>query len=157
MEELQVRIVRVAPMRVATVQAIGASPETDAWNKLMAWARPKGLDDLKAHRIFGFNDPMPSAESQEYGYRYWLTVGPETASDDQVEVKDFSGGQYAVTRCEVRGDPVQAIPSTWEQLAQWSEKSGHKMGSHQWLEEHLTPPDSPSAEWDMDLYLPIQD
>jgi hypothetical protein len=40
-------------------------------------------------------------------------------------------------------------------LVHWFEDSSYKWGSHQWLEELLTPPDSPQEEWVFDLYLPV--
>ena len=68
MTELDVRIVTLEPMRVASAHAYSASPEGEAWDKLIAWARPKGLlDDPQVHRIYGFNSPDPSPGSPNYG------------------------------------------------------------------------------------------
>ena len=48
MTEPDVRIVKLEPMRVASVRAISETPERDAWEKVRAWAEPKGmLKDLK--------------------------------------------------------------------------------------------------------------
>ena len=53
MKELDVRIVELEAMRVASVYAFGESPETDAWDKLVAWINRKDLaDQLDNHRIF---------------------------------------------------------------------------------------------------------
>ena len=58
MSGLEVRIITLEPMRVASVHAFGASPEEKAFSKLIAWARPRGLtEDPKTHRVFGFNNP----------------------------------------------------------------------------------------------------
>jgi hypothetical protein len=37
----------------------------------------------------------------------------------------------------------------------WSENSSYRRGSHQWLEEVLTPPPTPENEFVLDLYMPI--
>jgi hypothetical protein len=42
MSELEIRIVELEPMRVASVYGFGESPELQAWEKLIAWAGPKG-------------------------------------------------------------------------------------------------------------------
>ena len=64
MSELDVRIVELEPMRVASFHAFGESPELKASKKLVDWAKPKGLLDAKGtHRIFGFNNPDPSPGS----------------------------------------------------------------------------------------------
>lgn len=153
MEPLDVRIVNLPPLHVASAHAYGATPENDAWDKLVAWAEPRGLlKDIKTHRIFGFNNPNPSPGSPQYGYEFWIVVGPEIEGGDGVTIKDFAGGLYAVTRCEVKGD-MEAIGRTWQQLVQWGQKSAYQHAAHQWLEEHI----SGMAEKDLvlDLYMPI--
>lgn len=139
MSELEVRVVHLEPMRVASVHAFSASPEYDALEKLMAWAKPKGLlDDPERHRVFGFNNPDPSPGSPNYGYEFWIVVGPDVEPEGEVTVKEFPGGLYAVTRCEVQEgeDPGQVIPETWRRLVAWCEDSKYRVAHHQWLEEH---------------------
>ena len=60
MSDFEVRIVRLEPLRVASAYGFGASPEEQAWQKLLAWAESQGLmtgDPLP--RFFGFNNPDP--------------------------------------------------------------------------------------------------
>lgn len=156
MNTLDVRLVTLAPMRVASFYGFGPSPEFVAWEKLMAWSRPNGLLDGPAQaRIFGFNNPNPSAGSPNYGYEFWIEVDPqrkfEVGEKADVKILDFDGGRYAVTRCQ----GVEAIPATWQSLVHWLADSSHQPGSHQWLEEHLGPVDAPAEEWVFDLYAPI--
>ena len=156
MSELDVRVIRLEPMRVASVQAFGASPEADAWEKLMAWAGSRGLfDGPEQHRIFGFNNPDPSPGSPNYGYEFWITVDASVESGGEATVKEFSGGLYAVTRCE----GVDAIGPSWKQLGIWREDSKYRDGTHQWLEEHIGPPVGTLQDMDellMDFYYPIR-
>ena len=155
MSDLSVRIVTLEPMRVASAHAYSASPEGEAWDKLIAWARPKGLlEDPAAHRIFGFNNPNPSPGTPNYGYEFWIQVGPEVEGEGEIAIKDFAGGLYAVTRC----DSLSRIGQDWQGLAAWSQESPYTHGTHQWLEEHISPaPSAPQSESELvlDLYLPI--
>ena len=154
MNEIEAQIVKLEPMRVASVHGFGQSPEHQAWDKLIAWAGPKGLlDDLEKHRIFGFNNPNPSPGSPNYGYEFWIVVGPDVEPEGDVRIVDFRGGLYAVARCEGAG----SIGQTWQELVAWREDSKYRGGSHQWLEEHIGPVDVPQDEGTMvlDLYLPI--
>jgi AraC family transcriptional regulator len=154
MEELQVRILRLDPMRVATVHAFGESPELAAWDRLITWAQPRGLlDELGNQRIFGFNNPDPSPGSPNYGYEFWIEVGTDVQSDDVATVKDFAGGLYAVTRCK----GAHTITDTWHRLATWLENSAYQFGEHQWLEGHVGPVVMPQnvEELVLDLYAPI--
>ena len=155
MSEIEVRIIKLEPMRVASAHAFGSGPETVAWGKLVAWAEPKGLmNDPENHRIFGFNNPDPSPSSPNYGYEFWMQVGPESEAEGEIELKKFAGGLYAVIRCEVKRDAYESIPATWGKLVAWRENSRYECASHQWLEEHISV-DEPGCDFVLDLYLPI--
>ncbi len=150
MSDLEVRTVRLEPMRVACAHGFGESPEDIATQKMQAFATSKGLD-LGTARWFGFNNPNPSPGSPNYGYDVWVTVGPEVEGEGDVEIKDFAGGLYAVTRFK----GLSNIGEVWQQLVLWREDSPYKKGHHQWLENLLTSPDVPLEEYVFDLYLPI--
>jgi len=153
MSEFPVRIVKLEPLRVASVHGFGPSPEEEAWQKLVAWAKPKGyLDDPEHHRIFGFNNPDPSPGSPNYGYEFWMVVGAEVEAAGDMRVLDFPGGLYAVTRCQ-GGDN---IGPTWGRLVQWLTGSRYRHAGHQWLEEHINATfPVPGEELILDLYAPI--
>ena len=155
MSELQVDILELAPLRVASFHGFGPNPEEIAWNKLEAWAKPLGyMEDIKSHPIFGFNNPNPSAGSPNYGYEFWIEVGTEVAPPGDMEIKDFQGGLYAVTRCPVPENDFEVIGATWHKLATWLEDSHYRLGSHQWLEKHV-PTDVPGLVFILDLLIPI--
>ena len=155
MSDLEVRIIKLEPMRVVSFLGFGESPEELAWEKLIAWAKPKGLlDDLKEHRLFGFNNPNPSAGSPNYGYEVWIVVDPDQEVDGEAKIVDFEGGLYGVTRCVVPTGKFEVIGETWKKLNAWREDSEYNCGHHQWLEESL-PLNPPDTEFVLDLYLPI--
>lgn len=157
MSEESVRIVNLTPARVASVHAFGQQPEDMAWQKLEAWAKPRGLLDAPdKHRVFGFNNPSPSPGSPNYGYEFWITIGPEVKPEAGVEIKDFPGGQYAVLRWDGLDDPYQGIPNTWKKLVAWRERSRYISGNHQWLEEHIKS-ELEGVDFILDLYLPISE
>jgi DNA gyrase inhibitor GyrI len=160
---MEVRIVKLEPARVATALGFGKEPELLAWNKIAAWARPLGLlDDLKAVRFFGFNNPSPSPGSPNYGYEQWITVRPDAKAEGDIKIIDFPGGLYAVTRCQLSN-----IGEAWKQLVLWRDASKYHGAFHQCLEECLRPevilaPDGKAVDEEtmfekmiLDLYLPI--
>ena len=154
MSKLDVRIVELEPLRVASAHAYSASPEDDAMKKLLAWAKPGGLlGDPEQYRVFGFDNPSPSPGSPNYGYELWITIGPDVEPEGEIKAKEFPGGLYAVTRCEVK-NPWDDIPTTWKRLVAWREDSKYRAAHHQWLEEHLGPLEA-ASEFVLDFYLPI--
>ncbi len=162
MEAIEVRFVHLEPLRVACASGFGASPEGEAWGKLMAWAQEHGqLGREKSRRFFGFNNPDPHPGSPNYGYDQWMTVDPGVEGDQNVQILDFTGGRFAVTRCQ-----LSHITEAWRNLVTWVEDSHHQMRNDQCLEECLEPEivlaGINGAEVDMmagkfDLYLPIMD
>ncbi len=152
MNALNVRIERLEPMRVASVHVVGKHPETEAWEKLKAWAEPQGLlKDPKQHPVFGFNNPNPSPERKEYGYEFWIRVGREAASEGSVGVKEVAGGRFAAMTH--RGYPS---PQVWKQLWDWVRSSGYRWRKAHEL-ERIQDPLASEAEVIVDLYLPIED
>jgi DNA gyrase inhibitor GyrI len=152
---MDVRIVKLEPMRVASIWGFGKEPESSAFAKLDAWAGSKGIrDNPEKHRIFGFNNPDPYPGSPNYGYEIWVEVGPDVEPEDDVRIVGFDGGLYAVTRCKVPQGKYEVIGETWKKLVAWREDSRYKCGLYQWLEQSL-PSDSPEIEFILDLHLPI--
>ena len=152
MEELDVRIESLPGRRVASVHGFGQQPEFQAWEKLVAWAGPRGLlAEAERHRIYGFNNPNPSPGSPNYGYEFWIDVEDDTppGPDGDATVKDVEGGLYAVTRFEGRGEEM---PPVWQRLLAWGENSRYRLASHQWLEKHVSISDDFLV---LDLMLPI--
>ncbi|HZW02931.1 MAG TPA: GyrI-like domain-containing protein [Anaerolineaceae bacterium] len=159
MKEINVRIVKLEPLRVASALGFGTEPEGQAIGLLAAWLKDQGrLARLAEHRFFGFNNPDPSAGSPNYGYEQWVTVGPEAQGSREVSIQEFPGGLYAVMAIE--GLPS---PEKWARLVRWCEDSPYRQAHHQWLEESLTPerlltllgPEPDFAALRFDLYLPV--
>ncbi len=150
MDELSVRIERLEPMRVAEVSVVSATPEQDAINALLDWARAQGIPlEAGAFRFFGFDNCQPEPNHM---YTTWLTVNPAVAASGDVRLRDAAGGAYAVT--DVRG--VENISPTWKRLAQWCREHGYQIRDAAALEEAvdvLTPQDD--ADLLLRLYLPI--
>ncbi|MHA1965785.1 MAG: effector binding domain-containing protein [Candidatus Thorarchaeota archaeon] len=160
-KEIQVEIVQLDPMTVASIQAISKSPEDDAWKKVVAFAEPRGLlKDLKKNPIFGFNNPNPSKGKEEYGYEFWIRINPDMKVEEGAAKKEFSGGLYAVTRCNLTKESTSAflhehgMLESWANLSEWFKSSGYKKGKHQWLEKSVNPK-KPDEDLLLDLYLPI--
>lgn len=155
MSNLDVRIVKLPPMRVACINGFGTEPEGQAFDKMKEWAKSHDLIG-KPHRLFGFDSVPQSPGSPNRGYDVWLTVDESIQADGEARIIDFLGGLYAVTRIDVK-NPWDDIPSTWEKLVKWMEASRYHHGRHQWLEEHIGPLEEMGGDqpFTLDLHLPI--
>jgi DNA gyrase inhibitor GyrI len=160
MDEKDIRIVTLPPMRVASVVVISETPEIEAWAKMRAWAEEKGLlGDLEKHPVFGFNEPPPQPGKREYGYMFWIRVDDEIESDEIVEVKEVEGGEYAVTTCVLKEELAseffknRGILESWWRLEEWAKTNGYKYRGHPGLEKAHNPDAGPDLV--LDLYYPI--
>lgn len=149
-------IKRLPPMRIAAVRAVSATPERDAWEKLRCWAEPLGLLlQPRLHPVYGFNNPPPVADHAAYGYEFWIRVDAHTATEGEIELKDFPGGLYATCTCRLVNDAAGPIASVWRQLWEQIQSSPYR-----WRRAHeLEHPHNPAAaERDMvlDLLLPVE-
>jgi DNA gyrase inhibitor GyrI len=144
---LTITIEQLEPMRVATLSITSASPEIDAINALLKWARPQGLLD-GTNRFFGYDNCQPDPN---HTYTVWLTVNEAVTGSRPVEVKDFPGGLFVAT--EVQG--VEEIRPAWKELEHWVSRSEYEFGDQPGLEEHLDFDKSPST-WRFKLYLSLK-
>ena len=154
MPEIDVKIMELPPLRVASALGFGQGPEAIAWEKIFSFLKEKGLwDGMTELEYYGFNNPDPSPGSPNYGYEQWVVVPGSVEGTDDVTIKHFEGGLYAVTRCH----GIPHIFETWKQLFAWREDSPYMAGSHQWLEKWVNPAQTGLDETKMimDLYIPI--
>jgi DNA gyrase inhibitor GyrI len=155
MSDMEVRIERLRPMRVAWVRAVSRSPEEEAWRLLSAWAQPAGLlDDPAAHPVFGFNNPSPAGAGQDYGYELWIAIDADTQPPEGIGAQAFPGGLYAVTPCPL-GDGTQ-VPERWRALLRWVRASAHTWRRTAHEPERVCNPLAPVQEMVLDLCLPLE-
>jgi AraC family transcriptional regulator len=155
MNKLDVRIVKLEPITVASTHGFGASPEGIAHENMLAFLKSKNmLEGYGAkYRHFGFNNPNPAPGSPNYGYEIWVEVEKGTEPQGDIRIVNFPGGLYAVTRFE----NLDNIGRVWGELVQWREASRYKEAHHQWLEHLLNPLETDLAKFVFDLYLPVSE
>ena len=153
MSELNIHIVNLEFMRLASSYGFGSTPELIAFEKMHEFLKSKGMMEGygSKYRHFGFNNPDPMPGSPNYGYEVWVTVDPEIEPEGDIRIIDFPGGLYAVAR--IQG--VEKIGETWNELVKWREKSIYKQAHHQWLENLINPLETDFGKYIFDLYLPI--
>lgn len=146
MEDL--KIVNLPPMKVARFYGFGPNPEDIAFGQFNAWAEPRGLAEAST---YGFDNPVPSPGSPNYGYEVWFPI--EDENTEGVEIKEFAGGRYAVTRYFWCDNPGEGIPRAWAAFSEKADAAGYRMGSHQWLEKSF----SDETGKGLELMLPLAD
>lgn len=153
MENLNVEIVELQPLRVATFLGFGKNPEDLAFRQMAEFAHKNNLlNGGELPITYGFNNPDPSPGSPNYGYELWLPIPNGMITEKAIPILDFPGGLYAVTRFQ----GIDKIGTTWQELVRWQEQSNYRRGNHQWLEKLLNPSEINFNRYIFELYLPIE-
>ena len=153
MKNLEVKIVKLPPMRAASFYGFGEQPEGEAHDKAIAWLKENDLYKEGAYRNFGFNNPNPSEGSPNYGYEVWIVPTDGLPDGHKAKEIEFEGGLYAVAYCP----RLDVIGEIWQKLVAWRNTSEYEHATHQWLEEnHFHWDAANQTENQLDLYLPIR-
>lgn len=146
-----IRIIELKPLKVAYYRAQSATPENEAWNVMNQWVENLGLEELATTRFFGFNNPNPTPGQPEYGYEVWVTIPDNVKVPEPVKTKDFKGGLYGVTCCQLYN-----IGEKWKRLVEWVKESEYDFGDSQCLEETISPDKNVNENTQFDLYCSIK-
>ena len=160
--EWNIHIRRIESLRAAYTHSSSDTPEEDAWKKMEAWARPRGiLTKEKGTRIFGRNT-YPTDNPEPHGYQLFITVDQSIKPENEIKIGEIPGGTYAV----LSSTNLDNIGDAWRSLWSWIENSeyefiGWKKEEYGWAdgyEEHLNPfDDKLISEWKFELWIPLKE
>lgn len=155
MNDQEIKLVTLPPMKAVSFYGFGESPESLAHEGANRWLVEHNLLQPGAFRHFGFNNPNPSAGSPNYGYEIWIVPEKNIPENPDDKLVDFQGGLYAVAYCP----SLSVIGEIWQKLVIWRDTSQYVSGKHQWLEELMQPWKTGRAEdeFQFDLFLPIKE
>ncbi len=125
-----VEVKELQEMNVAYVRHIGPYQGNDKlfqqlWNKLFAWAGPRGLiggPDFKSLIIY--HDDPNLCEGDKLRTSVCITVPEKTAVDGEIGKMKVEGGKYVIARFEV-GSEEFGLAWDWV-YAQWLPESGYQ-------------------------------
>lgn len=162
-DQFQVRILQLSPMRVVCYRAISKTPEDDCAKVMNAFIEKHQLHKRDyGFRHFGFNNPDPVEGSDVYGYEMWVTLPVELEAEAPLWEGQLRGGLYASIPTH-----MSSIFEHWQKLYQWVNTSeafeadfAPEIG-RQWLEEninyeHFYDEKVHFEEKQLDLLLPIR-
>ena len=134
-----IRILYLPPATVACSHYMGENPEENAEKALATFIKESKLTVLKPDfRIYGFNNPSPTKDMEQYGYEFYVTIPQDLIVEAPMIKKEFPGGLYAA-HCIKMGDFHEWLPfseqikASKEYEMEWREP--HGMGGC--MEEHI--------------------
>ncbi len=154
---MDVTIKTKASVRVAFARATGPylTSTKEAWDKLAAWAAPRGLFVEDAQYLGLSHDDPSLTPPDKLRYDACVSVGPEVAAEGDIGVTEIPGGEFAVY---LHKGPYEGLEMSYSQLyGQWLPASGRAAALRPPHEVYLNHPDStPPEELLTEIYVPLE-
>jgi AraC family transcriptional regulator len=153
---LEVRAVAFGQMRVAFLRHTGPYEQVGrAWQRLMAWAGPRGLVGPGATLLGVVHDDPEVTPADRVRYDACLVIGASLRPEGEVGVQELGGGEYAVVRH--RG-PYGRLAETYAQLCGgWLPAVGREPAPAPPFEVYRNSPfDTKPEDLVTDIHLPLE-
>lgn len=145
-EDMDVSIEELPKTKVVFARHVGPYAECGkAWEKVCAWAGPKGIFGPDTRTVGVCHDDPEVTPPEKIRYDAALTVTRDVAPEGDIGVQEIGGGEYAVT---VHQGPYENLPDAYAKLfGVWGPQSGREFASAPSLEFYLNDPEkTPPAE-----------
>ncbi|MCP4250123.1 MAG: AraC family transcriptional regulator [bacterium] len=142
---MDVEIKKLDAKRVAFIRHVGPYNEVGAtWQKLCAWAGPKGLLGPQSAFVGLCHDDPDVTPPDKIRYDACVAVGEGVTPEGEVGVQEIAGGDYAMT---VHHGPYEKLGQTYAGMCgQWLPGSGREMRSAPSFELYLNSPMNTARE-----------
>jgi AraC family transcriptional regulator len=126
------------PLRIACVTHKGPAPEIgEAFDRLMAWAGPRGLAGGEHLGVAVYLSDMATTPPAEQIALAGLTIEPDFQVDGAVETFDIQAGRYAVL---LHRGPYATLGQSYDALFAWLTASPHSPAHAPCIEVNLNDP-----------------
>ncbi len=144
-DSMDVRIEKLEPRRVAFVRNIGPYQEAGkTWEKLMAWAGPRGLFYPGVSCLGLCHDDPDVTPAEKIRYDACISVGDNFQGEGEIGVQEIAGGNYAIARHK---GPYEKLADTYTSLCgQWLPSSGHEPRDAPPFEVYVNSPQDTAPE-----------
>jgi AraC family transcriptional regulator len=129
---------------------------TPAWEKLCAWAEPKGLLGQGVDYLGICWDDPDVTEEELIRFDACITVPEEIQADQGINITEIPAGDYAVALHN--GSYEKLIESYTEMCGEWLAKSGRQAEFTFSIEIYHNHPDEvPPDELKVEIQMPLKD
>jgi len=154
---MEVAIESLEPMRVVFIRHVGPYDQVGpVWNRLFAWAGPRGLVGMNVVAVGVSYDDPGVTPLEHVRCDACLVVNRPVEPEGEVAVQQIGGGQYGKTR---HVGPYEKLADTYARLfGEWLPQSGREARSAPTLEFYRNSPlNTKAEELVTDVYIPLED
>jgi AraC family transcriptional regulator len=149
-----VEVKEIPALEVAYLSHVGDKNIEAAFERLMKWARPKGLLDVPDFKmLLIFHDSFKITEADKVRMSVGILLKQPVAVEGEVSLTKIAAGKYIIGRFEI---PLDAFEKSWTSLFVWLNEHGYKTTNKPPFEiyhnDFRTHPEKKSI---VDMYIPI--
>ena len=155
-DSMEVRVEDLRPLRVAFVRHVGPYAEVGkAWERLCAWAGPRGLFGPQARMLGVSHDDPDVTPPDKLRYDACISVADTVRPEGDIGIQNVGGGPYAVT---THHGPYERLAETYAVLlGQWLPAHNREPLSLPSLEFYLNSPEhTPPEQLRTDVCVPLK-
>jgi AraC family transcriptional regulator len=154
-ESMDVEIKDRPPLRIAAVRHKGPPNRIgEAFDRLVAWAGPRGLRLPQASGVAVYLSDMSATPADEYEALAGITVGPEIVGDETVRIHEVAGGRHAQVLFK---GPYAKLPEAFDAIYRWLPTSGEEPADRPMFEVNLNDPrTTPPEELLTEVCVPLK-
>jgi len=154
---MSIEVKTLEPFDVAYMRAIGPyglDYATVTFNKLIEWAKPKGLMDNPQYLGITWDNPCVTP-AEKCRYDACLAVNDDINITEGADRQTVAGGLYAINHKEIVNHDFE---TPWRELFQnWLPDSGYVPDDRPSFEKYLViGKDDPKGRWVVEVHLPIK-
>jgi len=149
-----VEVKEISALDVAYISHVGDNNIEAVFERLMKWARPKGLLDVPDFKMLMiFHDSFKITEADKVRMSVGLLLQKPIAVEGEVSLTKIEAGKHVVGRFEI---PLEAFEKSWTSLFVWLNEHGYKTANRPPFEiYHNDFRVHPEKKSIVDMYIPI--
>jgi AraC family transcriptional regulator len=142
-------------MKLAYMTQIGVKGIETAFERMLRWARPKGLLAVQgSHVVRIFHDSFKITDADKVRMSICVTLNDAIQTEGEVGLTSIENGKCIVSRFEIE---IENFEKSWDGLFIWMNEKGYKKADrfpfevyHNYYKEH------PGKKCIVDLCIPIE-
>ncbi|MFT7029283.1 MAG: AraC family transcriptional regulator [Marinoscillum sp.] len=121
----KLQVINIAEIKLASILQVGVGGLSDAFNRLMKWAGPKGLiSDPNVKVITIYHDSFKVTPPEKVRIRASIKTKVLIAPEGELAPYTIPSGRHIVASLVITPDLFGPV---WEALFEWMKEQGHKM------------------------------
>lgn len=150
----KIEIKEMSKMNYSYISCIGSQELPAAFQKLIAWAIPKGLMNEHAKLMTIYHDSFKVTQEEKARLSSCFILEKPVSREGEIGCDETVPGKYIVGSFEIK---LEEFDKSWTSLYLWMKENGHKRADRDSFEiYHNNFNEHPEKKAIVDFYIPIE-